>query len=132
MLRADRQDGGRVGADKRRLPVDVRGSGDGDVSGVGEDGWHTEAPASRLVRAVAAAVPAAPGPIAAIRRSDGGLPLFKGPVGRISAIDLNTGNYLWVIPNGDAPQAQQDAIRNNPLLKGANVDPNSAAPDSAA
>jgi len=52
------------------------------------------------------------------------LPLFKGPVGRISAIDLNTGNYLWVIPNGDAPQAQQDAIRNNPLLKGANVDPN--------
>jgi quinoprotein glucose dehydrogenase len=53
-----------------------------------------------------------------------GLPLFKGPVGRISAIDLNTGNYLWVIPNGDAPQAQQDAIRNNPLLKGVKVDPN--------
>src|SRR5688572_33496293 len=52
------------------------------------------------------------------------LPLFKGPVGRISAIDLNTGNYLWVIPNGDAPQVQQDAIRNNPLLKGLNVDPN--------
>jgi glucose dehydrogenase len=53
-----------------------------------------------------------------------GLPLFKGPVGRISAIDLNTGEYLWVMPNGDAPQEQQDAIRNNPLLKGANVDPN--------
>jgi quinoprotein glucose dehydrogenase len=52
------------------------------------------------------------------------LPLFKGPVGRISAIDLNTGNYLWIIPNGDAPQAQQDAIRNNPLLKGVKVDPN--------
>jgi quinoprotein glucose dehydrogenase len=53
-----------------------------------------------------------------------GLPLFKGPVGRISAIDLNTGNYLWVIPNGDAPQPQQDAIRNHPLLKGVTVDPN--------
>ena len=57
-----------------------------------------------------------------------GLPLFKGPVGRISAIDLNTGEYLWVIPNGDAPQEQQDAIRNNPLLKGVNVDPNVGRP----
>jgi quinoprotein glucose dehydrogenase len=54
----------------------------------------------------------------------GGLPIFKGPVGRISAIDLNTGEYLWVIPNGDAPQEQQDAIRNAPMLKGVNVDPN--------
>jgi glucose dehydrogenase len=51
--------------------------------------------------------------------------LFKGPLGRITAIDLNTGNHLWVIPNGDAPTAQQDAIRNHPLLKGVpNVNPN--------
>jgi len=48
----------------------------------------------------------------------GGLPLFKGPVGRITAIDLNTGEHLWVIPNGDAPQEQQDAIRNHPMLRG--------------
>jgi quinoprotein glucose dehydrogenase len=47
-----------------------------------------------------------------------GLPLFKGPVGRISAIDLNTGEYLWVIPNGDATQAEQNMIRNHPLLQG--------------
>ncbi|MGE0161490.1 MAG: PQQ-binding-like beta-propeller repeat protein [Gemmatimonadales bacterium] len=47
-----------------------------------------------------------------------GLDIWKGPVGRISAIDLNTGDYLWVIPNGDAPQAQQDMIRNHPLLQG--------------
>jgi quinoprotein glucose dehydrogenase len=53
-----------------------------------------------------------------------GLPLFKGPAGRITAIDLNTGEPLWVKPNGDAPQEQQDAIRNHPLLKGVNVDPN--------
>jgi glucose dehydrogenase len=53
-----------------------------------------------------------------------GLSLFKGPVGRITAIDLNTGEHLWVIPNGDAAQEQQDAIRNNPLLKGVNVNPN--------
>jgi quinoprotein glucose dehydrogenase len=54
----------------------------------------------------------------------GGLPIWKGYAGRISAIDLNTGDYLWVKPNGDAPQEQQDAIRNHPLLKGVNVDPN--------
>jgi quinoprotein glucose dehydrogenase len=55
----------------------------------------------------------------------GGLPVFKGPVGRITAIDLNTGEHLWVIPNGDAAQEQQDAIRNHPLLKGTpNVNPN--------
>ncbi len=30
-----------------------------------------------------------------------------------------------MIPNGDAPQAQQDAIRNHPLLKGVpNINPN--------
>lgn len=51
--------------------------------------------------------------------------LFKGPVGRITAIDLNTGEHLWVKPYGDAPTGQQDAIRNHPLLKGvANVNPN--------
>jgi quinoprotein glucose dehydrogenase len=52
-----------------------------------------------------------------------GLDIWKGPVGRITAIDLNTGDHLWVIPHGDAPQAQQDAIRNHPLLQGVpNID----------
>jgi quinoprotein glucose dehydrogenase len=54
----------------------------------------------------------------------GGHPLFKGPVGRISAIDLNTGNYLWVIPNGEAAQELQDSIRNAAMLQGVKVDPN--------
>jgi quinoprotein glucose dehydrogenase len=54
----------------------------------------------------------------------GPLPVFKGPAGRITAIDLNTGEHLWVIPNGDAPQEQQDAIRNHPLMKGVNADVN--------
>lgn len=30
-----------------------------------------------------------------------GLPLTKPPYGRISAINLNTGDYAWVVPNGD-------------------------------
>ena len=47
-----------------------------------------------------------------------GLSIWKGPVGRITAIDLNTGEHLWVIPNGDASEQQQDAIRNHPLLQG--------------
>jgi quinoprotein glucose dehydrogenase len=54
-----------------------------------------------------------------------GIPsIFKGPLGRIVAIDMNTGNHLWTIPHGDMAQEQQDAFRNNPLLKGVNVDTN--------
>jgi len=43
-----------------------------------------------------------------------GLPLVKPPWGRITAIDLNTGDRVWMIPNGEAP----DYIKNNPALKG--------------
>ena len=35
-----------------------------------------------------------------------GLPLFKPPYGRITAIDLNTGEHLWMKPNG--PGATDD------------------------
>jgi len=47
-----------------------------------------------------------------------GLSLWKGPVGRITAIDVNTGEHLWVIPNGDVDEEDQEAIRNNPMLQG--------------
>ncbi len=54
-----------------------------------------------------------------------GIPdLFKGPVGRITAIDLNTGEHLWMIPHGDMGAEQQEAFRNNPLLKGLEIDTN--------
>ena len=54
-----------------------------------------------------------------------GIPdLFKGPVGRIVAIDMNTGEHLWIIPHGDMDAKQQEAFRNNPLLKGVKVDTN--------
>lgn len=54
-----------------------------------------------------------------------GIPdLFKGPLGRITAIDMNTGEHLWMVPNGDMAAEQQEAFRNNPLLKGVNVDTN--------
>jgi len=54
-----------------------------------------------------------------------GIPdLFKGPVGRITAIDMNTGEHLWMIPHGETSAKQQEAFRNNPLLKGQNIDTN--------
>jgi glucose dehydrogenase len=90
--------------------------GRGGVSG-GDDAPATAGRGGRGAGRGAAGAPAASDPLA-------GLSLFKGPVGRITAIDLNTGEHLWVIPNGDAPQEQQDAIRNNPLLKGVNINPN--------
>ena len=54
-----------------------------------------------------------------------GIPdLFKGPLGRIVAIDVNTGEHLWMIPHGEMDAKQQEAFRNNPLLKGLNIDTN--------
>ncbi len=46
-----------------------------------------------------------------------GLPLVKPPYGRISAINLDTGEILWQVPHGETP----DEIRNSPLLKGLNI-----------
>jgi quinoprotein glucose dehydrogenase len=42
------------------------------------------------------------------------LPLIKPPWGRITAIDLNTGEHVWMVPNGQAP----DYVRNHPALAG--------------
>jgi glucose dehydrogenase len=36
-----------------------------------------------------------------------GLPILKPPYGRITAIDMNTGETLWWIPNGDTPDHQE-------------------------
>ncbi len=35
-----------------------------------------------------------------------GLPLFKPPWGRITAIDLNSGDHAWMVPHGDGPRKQ--------------------------
>lgn len=39
-----------------------------------------------------------------------GLPLTKPPYGRITAINMNTGAHLWMVPNGEGP-------REHPALK---------------
>lgn len=38
-----------------------------------------------------------------------GLPLMKPPYGRITAINMNTGEHVWMVPNGDGP-------RNHPAI----------------
>ena len=46
-----------------------------------------------------------------------GLPLVKPPYGRITAINLNTGDTVWQIAHGETP----DNIKNHPALRGVNV-----------
>ena len=33
-----------------------------------------------------------------------GLPLFKPPYKRVTAMDLNTGDQSWMVPHGDGPR----------------------------
>ena len=46
-----------------------------------------------------------------------GLPLVKPPYGRITAIDMNTGDHVWMQPVGDTP----DEIKNHERLKGVTI-----------
>jgi len=52
-----------------------------------------------------------------------GLPLIKPPYGRITAVDLKTGERLWMVPHGNTPEA----IKKNPKLQGVEI-PNTGAP----
>ena len=45
-----------------------------------------------------------------------GLPLFKPPYGRISAIDMNRGEIVWQVPKGEGP-------RNHPAIRHLDLDP---------
>jgi quinoprotein glucose dehydrogenase len=53
-----------------------------------------------------------------------GLPLMKPPYGRITAYDLNEGDQVWMVPNGDGP-------RNHPALAALNLPPLGDATPSA-
>jgi quinoprotein glucose dehydrogenase len=45
-----------------------------------------------------------------------GLPLIKPPYGRLTAIDMDRGEHVWMVPIGDGP-------RNHPLLKSLSLPP---------
>jgi quinoprotein glucose dehydrogenase len=53
----------------------------------------------------------------AAARGPQGLPLIRPPWGRITAIDLNSGEHLWMTPNGDTPEF----VRNHPALAGVEI-----------
>ena len=46
-----------------------------------------------------------------------GLEIVKPPYGRVTAIDMNSGEHLWWIANADTPER----IKNHPLLEGIDV-----------
>ncbi|MED5534372.1 MAG: hypothetical protein VX690_01600 [Pseudomonadota bacterium] len=50
-------------------------------------------------------------------RGPQGLPIYKPPYSQIVAIDMNEGEHLWSIPNGDTP----DRIRHHPALEGVDL-----------
>ena len=45
-----------------------------------------------------------------------GLPMVKPPYGRITALDLNKGEFVWQVPHGDGP-------RDHPAIKHLNLGP---------
>ena len=47
-----------------------------------------------------------------------GLPLWKPPYSRMTAIDMNRGEHLWMTPLGDG-----NRFRNHPLLRDLNLPP---------
>ncbi len=50
-------------------------------------------------------------------RHPAGIPLWKPPYSRITAIDMNSGEHLWMIPAGYTP----DRIRDLPALAGVDI-----------
>lgn len=57
------------------------------------------------------------GPSAGAVRHPAGIPIWKPPYSRITAIDMNTGEHAWVIPTGETPAR----VKNNPALEGIDV-----------
>ena len=55
-------------------------------------------------------------------RGPRGLPLWRPPYSRIVAVDMNTGEEAWWVPNGDTPER----IRDHPALRGLDL-PNTGA-----
>ena len=47
-----------------------------------------------------------------------GLPLWKPPYSRMTAIDMNTGDHAWMTPTGNG-----DRIRNHPMLRDLDLPP---------
>ena len=60
---------------------------------------------------------AGPGATSRPPRHPAGIPIWKPPYSRITAIDMNTGDHSWMIPTGETP----NRIKNNPALAGVDI-----------
>jgi quinoprotein glucose dehydrogenase len=85
------------------------------ISGPGENVGADVVPPARRTGGAA-------GPSTTVSETAGGLnpqglPLLKPPYGRLTAIDLDKGEWVWQIAHGETP----DFVRNSPALKGVNV-----------
>ena len=102
------------------------------VTGPGEDAGADApvrgpgaAPATAAAPAAPAAVPrtgAPGGPTtttgeAAQSLNPQGLPFLKPPYGQITAINMDTGDFVWQVAHGETP----DSVRNHPALRGVTV-----------
>ena len=88
-----------------------RGGGDGDGGG-GRGGGPAAGPTPNAAPAAAPARGPSLPPLTVF-----GLPLIKPPYGRVTAINMNTGDHVWMQPIGDTP----DAIKNHEKLKGVTI-----------
>ncbi len=57
-------------------------------------------------------------PLSVIIQGPRGLPIIKPPWTTVTAVDMNRGEHVWRQAIGGAP----DSVRNNPALKGLNLD----------
>jgi quinoprotein glucose dehydrogenase len=84
----------------------ARGQQPGPPGGGGAAGTPPEQPQN----------PNTQGPWPGPQLSIDGFPIFKPPYGRITAIDMNRGEHVWMAPIGDGP-------RNHPLVKDLELPP---------
>jgi glucose dehydrogenase len=88
------------------------------VSGPGENvGADAPRPAARAATPAGAANATTAGVGGGLNLTPEGLPLLKPPYGRITAINMDKGEFVWQIAHGETP----DYIKNHPALKGLSI-----------
>ena len=88
------------------------------VSGPGENvGADAPRPPARAAEPAPGAAATTAGVGGGLGLTPQGLPLLKPPYGRITAINMDKGEFVWQIAHGETP----DYIRNHVALKGLNI-----------
>ncbi len=100
-------DGGGGGRGRGAAPAEEGGG----PAGGGPGAAAGSPPAGGRGRAGGAPAEAAP-PLTAF-----GLPLIKPPYGRVTAINMNTGDHVWMAPIGGTPEN----IKNHKMLQGVTI-----------